>query len=136
MTVDSTQHSALSTQHSSRADVDAHGSAVGDTRPIPFATRPVLQGTLGMVAAGHYLAATVAAQFASWCSALQHFGTATLADVLGPTVEMAEAGFPMYAAMRNAIAKGAARYTSEWPTSADVYLPGGQLPDLGELVRN
>ena len=41
------------------ADVDAHGSAVGESRPIPFATRPVLQGTLGMVAAGHYLAAAL-----------------------------------------------------------------------------
>src|SRR5882762_1390742 len=41
------------------ADVDAHGSAVGETRPVPFATRPVLQGTFGMVAAGHYLAAAV-----------------------------------------------------------------------------
>ena len=26
---------------------------------MPFATRPVLQGTLGMVAAGHYLAAAI-----------------------------------------------------------------------------
>src|ERR1700682_2569314 len=41
------------------ADVDAHGSAVGESRPMPFATRPVLQGTLGMVAAGHYLAAAI-----------------------------------------------------------------------------
>src|ERR1700736_680068 len=41
------------------ADVDAHGSAVGETRPVPFAPRLVLQGTLGMVAAGHYLAAAV-----------------------------------------------------------------------------
>ena len=28
-------------------DTDAHGTAVGETRPVPFATRPVLQGTLG-----------------------------------------------------------------------------------------
>src|SRR4030081_633884 len=41
------------------ADVDAHGSAVGESRPSAFATRPVLQGTLGMVAAGHYLAAAI-----------------------------------------------------------------------------
>src|SRR5918912_1533802 len=41
------------------ADLDAHGTSVGETRPIPFATRPVLQGTLGMVAAGHYLAAAI-----------------------------------------------------------------------------
>src|SRR5919197_585647 len=44
------------------AEVDAHGSAVGDVRPVPFATRPVLQGTLGMVAAGHYLAAAIGLQ--------------------------------------------------------------------------
>src|SRR4030088_2924098 len=194
------------------ADVDAHGSAVGETRPIPFATRPVLQGTLGMVAAGHYLAAaiglrlleaggnendagvatgfalsllkpqsvgiggeapilihlaqqnrsvaingqgwapraatiewfrsrgillipsdgflpaTVPAQFASWCTALQQFGTASLADVLGPAVELAEHGFPMYSALRNGIARVAERYQHEWPTSAAIYLPGGQLP--------
>src|SRR6185295_18632608 len=40
-------------------DLDAHGSAIGETRAIPFATRPVLQGRLGMVAAGHYLAAAI-----------------------------------------------------------------------------
>src|SRR5215510_508584 len=41
------------------ADIDAHGSSVGEIHPVPFATRPVLQGTLGMVAAGHYLAAAI-----------------------------------------------------------------------------
>src|SRR5919202_5117989 len=44
------------------ADIDAHGAAVGESRPVPFATRPVLQGTLGMVAAGHYLAAAIGLQ--------------------------------------------------------------------------
>src|SRR5687768_1763634 len=180
------------------ADVDAHGSAVGEQRPIAFATRPVLQGTFGMVAAGHYLAAaiglsllekggnavdagvaagfalsvlkpqsvgiggevpilihlagegrsvavngqgwapraatidwfrtrkislipsdgflpaTVPGQFASWCTALQRFGTAALADVLGPAVDLAEGGFPMYATMRTAIIKVAERYRVEW----------------------
>src|SRR5205085_7771505 len=187
-------------------ETDAHGSSIGETRPVPFATRPLLQGTLGMVAAGHYLAAaiglsilekggnavdagvatgfalallkpqsvgiggeapilihladqhrtvaingqgwapraatidwfrsrgislipsdgflpaTVPAQFASWCTALQHFGTASLADVLGPSVEMAESGFPVYSALENAVTRVAERYTSEWPTSAAIYL--------------
>src|SRR5215471_5414846 len=40
-------------------DLDAHGSSIGESRPAPFATRPVLQGTLGMVAAGHYLASAI-----------------------------------------------------------------------------
>ena len=202
------------------ADVDAHGSAVGESRPVPFATRPVVQGTFGMVAAGHYLAAalglrqleaggnavdagvasgfalallkpqsvgiggeapilihhaasgrtvaingqgwapqaatidwfrsrgirlipsdgflpaTVPAQFASWCTALLEFGTASLADVLGPVVEMAEGGFPMYTALRNGIAKVADRYRSEWPTSAAIYLTESGVVEDGALIRN
>src|SRR6266542_6715625 len=46
--------------------VDSHGAEIGEVGlPRPegrgdgFATRPVLQGTLGMVAAGHYLAAAI-----------------------------------------------------------------------------
>jgi gamma-glutamyltranspeptidase / glutathione hydrolase len=209
-----------SAQRATGAEFDAHGTAVGETRPVPFATRPVLQGRLGMVAAGHYLAAaiglsvlekggnavdagvaagfavallkpqsvgiggevpilihmadrhrtvaingqgwapraatidwfrsrgitlipsdgflpaTVPAQFASWCAALQHFGTASLADVLGPAVELAEGGFPMYTALHNAILKVAERYTAEWPTSAAMYLQGGRPAAEGTLIRN
>ena len=209
-----------SAQRATGAEFDAHGTAVGETRPVPFATRPVLRGTLGMVAAGHYLAAaiglnvlekggnavdagvaagfavallkpqsvgiggevpilihmagqnrtvaingqgwapraatidwfrsrgislipsdgflpaTVPAQFASWCTALQHFGTASLADVLGPAVDLAEGGFPMYAALHNAILKVAGRYSAEWPTSAALYLQGGRPAAEGTLIRN
>ena len=209
-----------SAQRSFGADIDAHGTAVGETRPVPFATRPVLQGRLGMVAAGHYLAAaiglsllekganavdagvaagfalsllkpqsvgiggevpilihvagqnrnvaingqgwapraatmqwfrerdiklippdgflpaTVPAQFAAWCTALQHFGTASLADVLGPAVELAEGGFPMYTALRNGISKVAERFTNEWPTSAALYLEDGRPAADGRLIRN
>src|SRR5919204_6435620 len=49
----------MSATNPTRGDVDAHGSAVGEARPAAFATRPVLQGSLGMVAAGHYLASAI-----------------------------------------------------------------------------
>src|SRR5438477_1987166 len=201
-------------------ETDAHGSAIGESRPVPFATRPVLQGSLGMVAAGHYLAsaiglnqlekggtavdagvaagfalallkpqsvgiggevpilihlanrgrsvaingqgwapraatidwfrtrrirlipsdgflpATVPAQFASWCTALLEFGTASLADVLGPAVEMAEGGFPSYRALGDGVAKVADRYAAEWPTSAAIYLQNGRPPVDGTLLKN
>src|SRR5438477_6306816 len=201
-------------------ETDAHGSAIGESRPVPFATRPVLQGSLGMVAAGHYLAsaiglnqlekggtavdagvaagfalallkpqsvgiggevpilihlaqqgksvaingqgwapraatidwfrtrgiqlipsdgflpATVPAQFAAWCTALQHFGTASLADVLGPAVDLAEGGFPVYSALRNGVLKVLDRFKQEWSTSAAVYLANGQVPEEGALHRN
>jgi gamma-glutamyltranspeptidase / glutathione hydrolase len=199
-------------------DTDAHGGGIGETRPVPFATRPLLQGTLGMVAAGHYLAAaiglslleqgknaidagvaagfalallkpqsvgiggevpilvntrgkthvvngqgwaprkatlehfralgitlipsdgflpaTVPGQFAAWCTALREFGTADLKDVLGPAVDLAEGGFPVYTALRNAILKNAARFDADWPTSAAIYLSDGVAPNEGELHRN
>jgi gamma-glutamyltranspeptidase/glutathione hydrolase len=78
----------------------------------------------------------VPAQFGSWCTALQRFGTASLVDVLGPAIELAEGGFPMYTALRNGILKVAERFKAEWPTSAVIYLSGGSpLPD-GALIRN
>jgi gamma-glutamyltranspeptidase / glutathione hydrolase len=83
-----------------------------------------------------FLPATVPAQFASWCNALQHFGTATLADVLGPVVDLAENGFPMYSALRNGIVKVAERYQAEWPSSAALYLQAGRIAEEGELIRN
>jgi gamma-glutamyltranspeptidase/glutathione hydrolase len=203
-----------------RADTDAHGAAVGESRPVPFATRPVLQGTLGMVAAGHYLAAaiglqqlerggnavdagvaagfalsllkpqsvgiggevpilihlkdqarslavngqgwapraatidwfrsrrislipsdgflpaTVPGQFGAWCTALREFGTARLADVLGPAVDLAEGGFPMYTALANQVHKMRERFSTEWPTSAAIYLSDGTVPPDGTLMRN
>ena len=202
------------------SDTDAHGGAIGEPAPVSFATRPVLQGTLGMVAAGHYLAtaiglnqlerggnavdagvaagfavsllkpqsvgiggevpilihlseqgrslaingqgwapraatiewfrsrgitlipsdgflpATVPAQFAAWCTALQQFGTRRLADVLGPAVELAEGGFPVYTALRNKVIQMAERFSVEWPTSAGTYLQNGKAPDSGTLHTN
>jgi gamma-glutamyltranspeptidase/glutathione hydrolase len=91
---------------------------------------------ISLIPSDGFLPATVPAQFAAWCTALQRFGTASLADVLGPAVEMAEGGFPMYTAMRNGISRVAERYRSEWPTSAAVYLRDGQVPEDGSLVKN
>ncbi len=210
-----------------RTDIDSHGTAaaevgVGAEGKVggAFATRPVLEGTLGMVAAGHYLAAAIGlrlleqggnavdagvaaglalsvlkpqsngiggevpilvhlagqrrsvavngqgwaprratiarfrelgvdpipgdgllpamvpAAFASWCTALLRFGTASLADVLAPSIELAEAGFPLYATMRGAIERSRERFLAEWPTSAALYLRDGQAPDEGTLFRN
>lgn len=83
-----------------------------------------------------FLPATVPGAFGSWCAALQQFGTASLADVLGPAVDVAESGFPIYGALREAIAANADRFRAEWPTSAAVYLPDGRLPEEGTIFRN
>ena len=60
----------------------------------------------------------------------------SLADVLGPAVDLAEGGFPVYAALRNAVHKVRDRYAQEWPTSAAIYLTNDQAPLEGTLHRN
>jgi gamma-glutamyltranspeptidase/glutathione hydrolase len=91
---------------------------------------------LALIPSDGFLPATVPAQFAAWCTALRQFGTRPLADVLGPAVDLAEGGFPVYAALRNNILKLRERYASEWPTSAAIYLQQGQAPEEGTLIRN
>jgi gamma-glutamyltranspeptidase/glutathione hydrolase len=73
---------------------------------------------------------------ASWIALLLRFGTMRLADVLAPAVELAEGGFAMYEALAGVIAAQAERMKREWPTSAAVFLPGGQVPAVGSLFRN
>jgi gamma-glutamyltranspeptidase/glutathione hydrolase len=82
------------------------------------------------------LAATVPAAFDAWLLALRDFGTLSLEDVLGPAAAMAERGTPMLPAIRQAIESVAATYRADWPSSAQLYLPGGSPPLLGRLFRN
>ena len=92
--------------------------------------------SINLIPADGFLPATVPAAFGAWCAALLHFGTVPLEDVLGPAVELAGGGFPLYAELRASITTHAARFTAEWPTSAAVYLPDGRVPDEGALFRN
>ena len=78
------------------------------------------------------LAATVPDALSAWITALIHFGTMRLSDTLEPAVELAERGFPMYGVLHFAIQRNAQRFQEEWPTSAEIYLPNGRVPNYGE----
>src|SRR5262245_29394924 len=83
-----------------------------------------------------FLPATVPAAFGSWAFALMRFGTLTLKDVLEPSIELASEGFPMYRALRGSLTAQAKRFRAEWPTSAELYLPGDKVPALGDVHKN
>jgi gamma-glutamyltranspeptidase/glutathione hydrolase len=83
-----------------------------------------------------FLPATVPAAFGSWAFALLQFGKLTLRDVLEPAIEYTESGFAIYPGLRNALAGLARKFREEWPTSAEVYLPNGRVPAVGEILRN
>lgn len=81
------------------------------------------------------LPATVPAAYGAWVTALMIGGRLRLRDVLEPAIELAESGFPVYPALRAVIQRQAERFRTEWPSSAEVYLPGGRVPELGEVFR-
>ncbi len=83
-----------------------------------------------------FLPACVPAMFGSWAFALMRFGTLTLKDVLGPAIDYAESGFPVYPGLRHAVAGLAERFRTEWPSSAAVYLPNDRVPAVGDVFKN
>ncbi len=83
-----------------------------------------------------FLPACVPAMFGSWAFALMRFGTRTLKDVMGPAIDYAESGFPVYPGLHNAVAGLAKRFREEWPSSAAVYLPNDRPPAVGDVFKN
>jgi gamma-glutamyltranspeptidase/glutathione hydrolase len=83
-----------------------------------------------------FLPATVPAMFGSWAFALMRFGTRSLKEVMGPAIDYAESGFPIYPGLHNALAALAKRFRTEWPSSAAVYLPDDRVPAVGDVFKN
>jgi gamma-glutamyltranspeptidase/glutathione hydrolase len=89
------------------------------------------------------LAAGVPAALDALLTALERFGTMALADVLQPALELARDGFPVHPGLRGpsdyllfSIWHCLEAFRERWPTSAQIYLPDGQLPEVGEILRN
>jgi gamma-glutamyltranspeptidase / glutathione hydrolase len=89
------------------------------------------------------LAAGVPAACDALLTALEHFGTMTLAEVLQPALDLASAGFPVHPGLRGpsdylpfSIWHNQDKFREQWPTSAQLYMPQGRLPEVGEVWRN
>lgn len=82
-----------------------------------------------------YLGATVPGMFGSYCAALGRFGRLTLAEVLEPALELAGEGFPIHGNLQAAIKNNSQKYINEWPSSAEVYMPGGKVPEAGQVLK-
>ncbi|MGH2491779.1 MAG: gamma-glutamyltransferase family protein [Candidatus Limnocylindria bacterium] len=68
----------------------------------------------------------------AWLTALARHGRLTLAEVLAPSIELAD-GFPVYPRLARAISMHVERL-GQWPSSAAVFLPNGRAPRTGELL--
>ena len=72
---------------------------------------------------------------ATWGVALDRFGSRSLSAVLKPAVRVAQHGFELDQALVDAIAKNQAKL-ARFPASAEYYLPGGNVPAPGDVLRN
>src|SRR5438128_9893371 len=82
------------------------------------------------------LAATVPGAFDAWMRLLRDYGTLPLGELIAPALGYAESGYPLVPRIRDTIMTVAELFRREWPTSAAVYLPGGNPPVPGTLFRN
>ncbi|KPI30791.1 Gamma-glutamyltransferase [Actinobacteria bacterium OK074] len=82
------------------------------------------------------LAAAVPGAFDAWMLLLRDHGTKTLADVLKYAVGYAEHGHAPVERVGETVESVRQLFETEWTSSADVYLPGGEAPRVGRLFRN
>ena len=82
------------------------------------------------------LAACIPGMFDAWMLMLRDYGTMTVADVLSPAIGYAQNGHPLVERANATISIVEKLFRDHWPTSADVYLPGGKVPETGTLFTN
>jgi gamma-glutamyltranspeptidase/glutathione hydrolase len=68
----------------------------------------------------------------AWITALERHGTMSFAEVAAPSIRICAQGFPAHAFMANFIAKRRAMI-ERYPSTAEIYLPGGRPPAMGEM---
>jgi len=66
---------------------------------------------------------------------LDRFGTMTIAEVFAPAIEYAEKGYPIDTLLADSIARGAKKL-SQYPTSAKIFMPGGNPLKAGDILKN
>ncbi|WP_396202700.1 gamma-glutamyltransferase, partial [Gemmatimonas sp.] len=80
-------------------------------------------------------AATVPGAVNGWEKLLTRFGRKRFADVLAPSIAYADAGFPVGEVV-SVYWKDSEKVLREDAATTHTFLPGGRLPQAGELFRN
>ncbi len=103
----------------------------------PLAARAEMFGPDALAARANLvgpLAMAVPAALLAWCTALERYGSAPLADVMAPALRLAERGFTVTHYLADAITDGAADLAHD-PDLAALLLPGGTPLAAGDRLR-
>jgi gamma-glutamyltranspeptidase/glutathione hydrolase len=77
----------------------------------------------------------VPGMLATWERALDKWGRFSLRDNLKPAINVADRGFTVDATFREQTRQNQARF-AQFGSTAELFLPGGQLPVVGSKLRN
>ncbi len=94
-------------------------------------TMPNLSRRGGMIPSTGPLSATVPAILDACVTALDKFGTKTLAEVMEPAIQLAD-GFPIDE-LRVQYIRTRSSVFSQWPDAKRVFLPNGEIPKVGDI---
>lgn len=97
-------------------------------------SRERLKSEGGGVVPEGLLRTVVPAAPATHIEALLHFGTISFEEAAAAAHELARDGFAAYPVFVRHMEKYQEKYR-RWPSSAEVYLPGGRPPRVGEIFR-
>ena len=106
--------------------------------PSPAAAKLDAFAALGLdlIPATGLLPAVVPGAFGAWCLLLRDWGTWELADVLAYAIGYAQNGVPLVPRIPATIEGVRPLFETEWPTSAEIWLPGGAVPAVDKLFAN
>jgi gamma-glutamyltranspeptidase / glutathione hydrolase len=104
---------------------------------FPLAATPERFAKLGLsqVPGTGLLPAVVPGAFDAWMLLLRDYGTWSVGAVLEAAIGYAENGFPVLPRVASSILAAQDFFTSEWPSSAEIWLPGGEVPRPRSLLR-
>ncbi|HLK87411.1 MAG TPA: gamma-glutamyltransferase family protein [Candidatus Binataceae bacterium] len=104
---------------------------------------------LDLVPGEGLLAAGVPAAFGAFACVLENFGTMALRDVAVPALALCEDGFAMHPGLcgddrlidvpglgLGSIHSNAELFRTQFPSTARLYMPHGELPRSGDVIRN
>ncbi|WP_460443855.1 gamma-glutamyltransferase family protein, partial [Amycolatopsis cihanbeyliensis] len=104
----------------------------------PAAATPEHFAELGLdlIPGSGLLSATVPGAWDAWLLLLRDYGTKPLEDILGYAISYAWQGVPVVPRMTETIETVSALFATHWPSSAELWLPGGLPPAPGSVHRN
>ena len=91
---------------------------------------------LSLIPGSGLLSTVVPGAFDGWMLMLRDHGSLTLREVMNPAIDYARDGHPVLPRVAHTIAGLADYFAREWPSSAEVWTPGGAAPEPNAMFRN